>query len=210
MTEFGWIIPIVKMYSGILQILMLYSFTPTHNPFGFPFTPPSLHTLLTLGCTVLPSRQTSAPVTQSAGPALHLPIPRDVRCPHDVRVVPHNVGDVRCLRDVRCSHDVVMADVRKVSVLSDVRTMSRAMSVLSAPRPPETEPRAGEWAEREPRRRRVSDTSRTPRLTSITLSHRAKLALLCHPLIRKPEYLYLFPDDFPCFFGRILGIANEN
>ena len=134
----------------------------------------------------------------------------DVRTMSDVRVVPHNVGDVRCLRDVRCSHDVVMADVRKVSVLSDVRTMSREMSVLSAPRPPETEPRAGEWAEREPRRRRVSDTSRTPRLTSITLSHRAKLALLCHPLIRKPEYLYLFPDDFPCFFGRILGIANEN
>ena len=128
----------------------------------------------------------------------------------DVRtmpVVPHNVGDVRCLRDVRCSHDVVMADVRKVSVMSDVRTMSRemsvmsdvrtmcrAMSVLSAPRPPETEPRAGEWAERG----RGGTESRT------------KLALLCHPLIRKPEYLYLFPDDFPCFFGRILGIANEN
>ena len=122
MTEFGWIIPIVKMYSGILQILMLYSFTPTHNPVGLPFTP-LLHTLLTLRCMVLPSRQTSAPVTQSAGPALHLPVPRDVRCPHDAccpsqcRWCPMSARcpmftrcrDGRCpqgVRVVRCPYDV--------------------------------------------------------------------------------------------------------
>ena len=108
MTEFGWIIPIVKMYSGILQILMLYSFTPTHNPFGFPFTP-LLHTLLTLGCPVLPSRQTSAPVTQSAGPALHLPVPRDVRCPS------------RYPMSVLSLTMSVMSDV---CAMSDVHTMS--------------------------------------------------------------------------------------
>ena len=55
------------------------------------------HILLTLGCLVLSSRLTSAPVTQP-----HLRVPRDVR------VVPHDVS-----RDVRCPHDVPR-DVRAV------------------------------------------------------------------------------------------------
>ena len=82
--------------------------------------------------------------------------------------------------------------------MSDVRTMSRAMSVLSAPRPPETEPRAGEWAERGPRRRRVSDTSRTPRSTSITLSSTYDLFAA--------EYPYFFLHNFPCFLDASLTL----
>ena len=94
------------------------------------------------------------------------------RCPCCLLVVPHDVS-----RDVRCPHDV------------------RAMSVLSAPRPPETEPRAGELAERGPRRRRVSDTSRTPRSTSITLSSTYDLF-----------FVDFFPDNFPCFLDASLTL----
>ena len=103
------------------------------------------------------------------------PSPCSARCPCCLLVVPHDVS-----RDVRCPHDV------------------RAMSVLSAPRPPETEPRAGEWAERGPRRRRVSDTSRTPRSTSITLSSTYDLFAA--------EYPYFFLHNFPCFLDASLTL----
>lgn len=98
MTEFGWIIPIVKMYSGILQILMLYSFTPTHNPRS------------TLSS---PSDVRFSPPARQAPPSPSPLVPRSIS-------LSHAMSDVRTMSVL----SLTMSVMSDVCAMSDVHTMS--------------------------------------------------------------------------------------
>ena len=130
MTEFGWIIPIVKMYSGILQILMLYSFYTHTQSFRisiYSLAPHSPHPRMS-GSPLPPDKRPRHPVRWSRAPSpCPTRCPMSARCPccpSQCRWCPMSARcpmftrcrDGRCpqgVRVVRCPHDVPR-DVRAV------------------------------------------------------------------------------------------------